>query len=48
MVTTNNVSGKSLAEMSADELNMWFDQRFAETMARQDSPRSVMANISHR
>jgi peroxiredoxin family protein len=33
MTTTNNVSGKTLSEMSPDELNAWFDQRFDKNLA---------------
>jgi peroxiredoxin family protein len=36
MVAMNEVSGRSLAEMSADELKVWFDQRFTEQMAQQE------------
>ena len=33
MVAMNDVSGKSLAEMSADELTAWFDQKASEREA---------------
>jgi peroxiredoxin family protein len=45
MVSMNEVSGKSLAEMSGDELKVWFDQRFAEKMAQQESDRTPRISI---
>jgi peroxiredoxin family protein len=34
-MVANDVSGRSLAEMSPDELKTWFDQRFTEQLAQQ-------------
>jgi peroxiredoxin family protein len=45
MIAMNDVSGKSLAEMSADDLKAWFDQRFAEKMAQQESDRTPRISI---
>jgi peroxiredoxin family protein len=45
MVTMSDVSGKSLADMSADELKAWFDQRFAEKMAQQESDKTPRLSI---
>ena len=45
MVAMNDVSGKTLAEMSADELKVWFDQRFAEKMAQQESSKTHRLSI---
>jgi peroxiredoxin family protein len=45
MVAMNNVSGSSLAEMSADELKTWFDERFAERMEQQESSRTPRLSI---
>jgi peroxiredoxin family protein len=45
MVEMNNVSGKAIAEMSADELKTWFDQRFTEKMAQQESDRTPRLSI---
>jgi len=45
MVAMNDVSGNSLAEMSADDLKAWFDQRFAERMAQQEHDRTPRLSI---
>ena len=45
MVEMNNVSGKAIAEMSADELKTWFDQRFTEKMAQHESDRTPRLSI---
>jgi len=45
MVAMNDVAGKPLAEMSADELKAWFDQRFAENMAQQESGKTPRLSI---
>jgi peroxiredoxin family protein len=45
MVEMNDVSGRSLAEMSADELKAWFDLRFAEKMEQQESDRTPRLSI---
>jgi peroxiredoxin family protein len=45
MIEMNNVSGKAVAEMSADELKAWFDQRFAESMEQQESNRTPRLSI---
>jgi len=45
MVEMNNVSGKAIAEMSADDLKAWFDQRFTEKMAQQESDRTPRLSI---
>jgi peroxiredoxin family protein len=45
MVEMNDVSGKAIAEMSADELKAWFDQRFTEKMAQQESDRTPRLSI---
>jgi peroxiredoxin family protein len=45
MAAMNDVSGKSLAEMSADGLKAWFDQRFAEKMAQQESRKTPRLSI---
>jgi len=45
MVEMNNVSGKAIAEMSADELKTWFDQQFTEKMAQQESDRTPRLSI---
>ena len=41
----NDVSGKAPAEMTADELQAWFDQRFAEKMEQQESDRTPRLSI---
>ncbi|MDH3887327.1 MAG: DsrE/DsrF/DrsH-like family protein [Gammaproteobacteria bacterium] len=41
----NDVSGKVIAEMSADDLKAWFDQRFTEKMAQQESDRTPRLSI---
>ena len=41
----DDVSGKSLAEMSADELKAWFDQRFVEKMREQEASRTPRLSI---
>ena len=41
----NDISGKSLAEMSADELNAWFDDRFSENMAQQEGDKPPRLSI---
>ena len=45
MIAMNDVSGKAVAEMSADELKSWFDQRFAESMQQQESNRTPRLSI---
>jgi peroxiredoxin family protein len=45
MVAMNDVSGKSLAEMSGDELKAWFDQRFAEKMEQQENSKPPRLSI---
>ena len=45
MVAMNDVSGESFAEMSGDELKAWFDQRFAEKMAQQESSKTPRLSI---
>jgi peroxiredoxin family protein len=45
MVEMNDVSGKVIAEMSADDLKAWFDQRFTEKMAQQESDRTPRLSI---
>jgi peroxiredoxin family protein len=45
MVSMNDVSGRSLAEMSADELKTWFDQRFAEKMAQQEDGKTPRLSV---
>ena len=45
MVEMNDVSGKAIAEMSADDLKAWFDQRFTEKMAQQESDRTPRLSI---
>jgi peroxiredoxin family protein len=45
MIEMNDVSGKAVAEMSADELKAWFDQRFAESMEQQESNRTPRLSI---
>ena len=41
----DDVSGKSLSEMTADELKEWFDQRFDEKMRRQEQGRTPRLSI---
>lgn len=41
----NDLTGKALAEMTADELQAWFDQRFAEKMEQQESDRTPRLSI---
>jgi peroxiredoxin family protein len=41
----NDVSGQSLAGMSADELKVWFDQRFEEQMKVQEAGRTPRLSI---
>ena len=41
----SDVSGKSLAAMSTDELTGWFDQRFTEKMAQQESDKTPRLSI---
>ena len=41
----NDVSGKAPAEMTADELQAWFDQRFAEKMEQRESDRTPRLSI---
>ena len=41
----NAISGKSLAEMSADDLQAWFDNRFDEKMRAQDEGRTPRVSI---
>jgi peroxiredoxin family protein len=45
MVAMNEVSGKLLAEMSADELSAWFDKRFSETMSQNGKNRTPRLSI---
>ena len=45
MVAMNDVSGKSLAEMSGDELKAWFDRRFEEKMLQQESDKTPRISI---
>jgi len=45
MVAVNDISGKSLAEMSGDELQAWFDRRFEEKMAQQESDKTPRMSI---
>jgi len=41
----NDVTGKVPAEMTADELQAWFDQRFAEKMEQRESDRTPRLSI---
>ena len=41
----NDVTGKAPAEMTAGELQAWFDQRFAEKMEQQQSDRTPRLSI---
>lgn len=41
----NDISGKSLAAMSADDLKAWFDRRFEEKMREQDESRTPKLSI---
>lgn len=41
----NDISGKSLAEMSADDLKAWFDRRFEEKMREQEEGRTPRLSI---
>ena len=45
MAVMDDVSGKSLAEMSADELKAWFDRRFDEKMREQEASRTPRLSI---
>jgi peroxiredoxin family protein len=45
MVDMNDISGKSLAGMSADDLKAWFDRRFEEKMRQQDESRTPKLSI---
>ena len=45
MVEANNVSGKNLAEMSADELQDWFGKSFAVTREKQESEKTPRLSI---
>ena len=45
MVAMNDVSGKSLAEMSADELMTWFDQRFDQKASEREADRTPRMSI---
>ena len=45
MVAMNDVSGKSLAEMSADELMTWFDQRFDQKASEREAGRTPRMSI---
>jgi peroxiredoxin family protein len=45
MTAINEVSGKTVAEMSADELKAWFDQRFDERAAQQERDRTPRLSI---
>jgi peroxiredoxin family protein len=45
MAMNNDVSGKSLSEMSADELKAWFDQRFDERLREQEEGRTPRVSI---
>ena len=44
-VDMNDISGKSLAEMSADDLKAWFDRRFEEKMREQEEGRTPRLSI---
>ena len=45
MVETDNVSGGSLAEMSADELKAWFEKSFSETKEQLESEKTPRLSI---
>ena len=45
MVETDNVSGESLAEMSADELKAWFEKSFSETKEQLESEKTPRLSI---
>lgn len=45
MVVTDNVSGGSLAEMSADELKAWFEKSFSETKEQLESEKTPRLSI---
>jgi peroxiredoxin family protein len=45
MTANNDFSGKSSSEMSADELNKWFDHRFDEKMREQEETRTPRLSI---
>ena len=45
MVEVNNVSGKNLADMSADELQDWFGKSFAVTREKQESEKTPRLSI---
>jgi peroxiredoxin family protein len=45
MIAMNDVSGKSLAEMSADDLKAWFDQRFDEKTSEREEGRTPRMSI---
>jgi len=45
MVEMNEVTGKTLAALSADELKVWFDSRFEEKMQSHESARTPRLSI---
>jgi len=45
MVETDNVSGGSLGEMSADELKAWFEKSFSETKEQLESEKTPRLSI---
>ena len=45
MIAMNDISGKPPAEMTADELKAWFDQRFDEKMREQEASRTPRLSI---
>lgn len=45
MVEMSSVSGRSLAEMSADDLKTWFDARFTESMSLHESSKTPRLSI---
>jgi peroxiredoxin family protein len=45
MDAVNEVSGKSLADMSADELNAWFGTRFSESISDHESSKTPRLSI---
>ena len=45
MAAMDEVSGQSLAEMSASQLNEWFDRRVAEAMAQKESQKTPRLSI---
>ena len=45
MVANNDPPEKSFSEMSADDLNKWFDRRFDERMRKQEESRTPRLSI---